>query len=71
MCAVSLAHGALVPADHNDGLILPPGFRAIVVADKLKPLRNMTVAPNGDIYIKTRRRASTPCATRMATATPT
>ncbi len=49
----TLAQGALPDAD-NGGLVLPPGFRALVVADKLKPLRNMTVAPNGDIYVKTR-----------------
>ena len=47
--------GALpAPDADNGGLTLPPGFHAIVVADKLKPLRNMTVAPNGDIYVKTR-----------------
>jgi glucose/arabinose dehydrogenase len=50
----AVAHGALTPDADNGGLILPPGFRAIVVADKLKPLRNLTVAPNGDIYVKTR-----------------
>ncbi len=50
---VPAAHGALTPADNNDGLVLPPGFRAVVVAEKLKPLRNMAVAPNGDLYIKT------------------
>jgi len=50
-----LVHAALpTPDADNGGLVLPPGFRAIVVADKLKPLRNMTVAPNGDIYVKTR-----------------
>jgi len=51
----TLAHGALTPADNNDGLILPAGFRAVVVADKLKPLRNIAVAPNGDLYAKTRK----------------
>jgi len=51
----TLAHGALTPAENNDGLILPPGFRAIVVAEKLKPLRNLAVAPNGDLYAKTRK----------------
>ncbi len=51
----TLAHGALpAPDADNGGLVLPPGFRALVVADNLKPLRNMTVAPNGDIYVKTR-----------------
>lgn len=52
---VLVARGALpAPDADNGGLVLPPGFRALVVADKLKPLRNMTVAPNGDIYVKTR-----------------
>ncbi len=52
----SLAHGALpAPDTDNGGITLPPGFRALVVADKLKPLRNLTVAPNGDIYVKTRQ----------------
>ncbi len=47
--------GALpTPDADNGGLTLPPGFHAVVVADKLKPLRAMTVAPNGDIYVKTR-----------------
>ena len=47
--------GALpTPDADNGGLTLPPGFHALVVADKLKPLRNLTVAPNGDIYVKTR-----------------
>lgn len=50
-----IARGALpTPDADNGGLILPPGFRALVVADKLKPLRNLTVAPNGDLYAKTR-----------------
>jgi glucose/arabinose dehydrogenase len=41
--------------DRDDGAItLPPGFRALVVADDLGPLRFMTVAPNGDIYVKMR-----------------
>ena len=41
--------------DRDDGAIkLPPGFRAVVVADDLGPLRFMTVAPNGDVYVKMR-----------------
>jgi glucose/arabinose dehydrogenase len=53
----TLAARAALPAPDadNGGLTLPPGFRALVVADKLKPLRNLTVAPNGDIYVKTRQ----------------
>lgn len=49
----TLAQGALTPAPNNDGLILPPGFKAVVVAEKLKPLRNIVVAPNGDVYANT------------------
>jgi len=50
----ALARGALpAPDADNAGLILPPGFHALVVADKLKGLRNMTVAANGDLYVKT------------------
>ena len=54
---VPVAARAALPAPDadNGGLTLPPGFRAVVVADKLKPLRNLAVAPNGDIYVKTRK----------------
>ena len=41
--------------DRDDGAIkLPPGFRAVVVADDLGPLRFMAVGPNGDVYVKMR-----------------
>ncbi|HYD83862.1 MAG TPA: PQQ-dependent sugar dehydrogenase [Opitutus sp.] len=59
--ALLLFAGPLLAADlpkpdpDNGGLTLPPGFSAVVVADKLKPLRNLTVAPNGDLYVKTRQ----------------
>ena len=53
------AFGALPTPDPDDGGIsLPPGFRALVVADNLTKrfhagaLRFLTVAPNGDIYGK-------------------
>jgi len=52
--ASARAAGLPAPDRDNGGLTLPPGFRALVVADNLKPLRNLTVAPNGDIYVKTR-----------------
>jgi glucose/arabinose dehydrogenase len=51
----TIAYGAPVPAANNDGLVLPAGFQAVIVAEKLKPLRNMVVAPNGDIYVKSRQ----------------
>jgi glucose/arabinose dehydrogenase/mono/diheme cytochrome c family protein len=40
------------PDPDNGDIQLPPGFRALVVADHLGELRFMTVAPNGDIYLK-------------------
>ncbi len=43
------------PDADNGAITLPPGFRATVVADDLGPLRFITVAPNGDIYVKTRQ----------------
>jgi glucose/arabinose dehydrogenase len=47
------AFAALPVPDKDDGAIkLPPGFRALVVADDLGPLRFMTVAANGDVYVK-------------------
>jgi glucose/arabinose dehydrogenase len=54
--ALTTAHAGLpAPDPDNGGLVLPPGFRALVVADNLKPLRQLAVAPNGDLYIKTRQ----------------
>ncbi len=59
--------GAGVPAPDADdgGLNLPPGFRALIVADDLTAgrkigndsdqLRFLAVAPNGDLYAKTAR----------------
>ncbi|TAL01622.1 MAG: c-type cytochrome [Verrucomicrobia bacterium] len=50
-----------VPDVDDGGINLPPGFRALVVADNLVPrfksgpLRFLTVAPNGDIYAKFHR----------------
>ena len=40
------------PDPDNGGLTLPPSFSALVVADNLGKLRFMSVAPNGDIYLK-------------------
>ncbi len=59
--AVSFA--ALPNPDPDDGgLVLPPGFRALVFADNLvvgkrvgrshENLRGLAVAPNGDVYAK-------------------
>jgi hypothetical protein len=44
---------ALPSPDADDGgLTLPPGFHALVVADNLGRIRFISVATNGDIYIK-------------------
>src|SRR5260221_3764712 len=51
--AATVVLAALPAPDADDGAIkLPAGFRALVVADKLGPLRFMTVAPNGDLYLQ-------------------
>jgi glucose/arabinose dehydrogenase/cytochrome c5 len=52
----------LVPDPDNGGITLPPGFRALVVADNLGArrqvgknkdrLRFLTIATNGDLYVK-------------------
>ncbi len=39
--------------DEPDGLILPPGFHASVVAEGLGPIRHLAVRENGDIYVST------------------
>jgi len=36
-----------------DGLTLPPGFHATVVADGLGPIRHLAVRANGNIYVST------------------
>src|SRR5438105_1658757 len=46
--------GAPALADEPDGLKLPPGFHASVVADGLTGMRHLAVRPNGDLYISTR-----------------
>jgi glucose/arabinose dehydrogenase len=37
--------------EDNGGLQLPPGFCALVAADGLGSARDLTVAPNGDVYV--------------------
>ena len=55
LASAAMADAALPTPDKDDGAIkLPAGFRALVVADELGPLRFMTVAANGDIYVKMR-----------------
>lgn len=38
----------------NDGLVLPAGFKAVVVADSVGQARHITVRENGDIYVALR-----------------
>ena len=40
-------------AAEPDGLVLPPGFHAVVVADGLAGARHIAVRGNGDIYVST------------------
>ena len=44
---------APVLADEPDGLILPPGFHATIVADGLKGARHMAFGDNNNLYIST------------------
>jgi hypothetical protein len=53
LLSVLLCTSATAMAQEPDGLILPPGFHASVVAEGLGPLRHMAVRPNGDIYAST------------------
>jgi len=51
--ALSVLLAIPVMAAEPDGLILPPGFHASVVAEGLGALRHLAVRPNGDIYAST------------------
>jgi len=42
-------------AAEPDGLTLPPGFHASVVAEGLGPMRHLAIRDNGDIYLSTGR----------------
>ena len=48
--AMGIASGPALAAE-PDGLILPPGFHASVVAEGLGPIRHMAIRGNGDIYV--------------------
>ena len=50
--AFSITAGSAAAAE-PDGLVLPPGFHATVVAEGLGPIRHMAVRDNGDIYVST------------------
>jgi glucose/arabinose dehydrogenase len=51
--ALSVAAVPVLAAE-PDGLILPPGFHASVVADGLGSIRHLAIRDNGDIYVSTR-----------------
>ena len=57
--AALLCSSAPAFAQGPDGLILPKGFHAKVVADGLGPIRHMALRGN-DIYISTRHGAKQP-----------
>ncbi|HYL22030.1 MAG TPA: PQQ-dependent sugar dehydrogenase [Gemmatimonadales bacterium] len=44
------AAGPVCDAD-NGGVILPPGFCALIVADRVGAARHLVVAPNGDLFV--------------------
>ncbi len=44
----------IVCVPDNGGITLPEGFCATLVVDSLGPARHIAVAPNGDVYVKTR-----------------
>ncbi len=46
----------LVASENNGNITLPDGFSAVVVADDLKGVRGLAVAPNGDLYARVRGR---------------
>ncbi len=41
-------------ANEPDGLVLPPGFHASVVAEGIGHARHLAIRSNGDIYVSTR-----------------
>src|ERR1043166_3261183 len=52
---VMAAGWTALAADQPDGLKLPAGFHAAIVAEALGPIRHITVRDNGDLYISTPR----------------
>src|SRR6185437_14929020 len=50
--AATLAAGTSLAAE-PDGLTLPPGFHATVVADGLTGVRHLAFGANGDLYVST------------------
>jgi len=62
LLAALLLAAAPAFAAEPDGLVLPSGFHATVVADGLGPIRHMAVRDNGDIYVSTRHGRDQPSA---------
>lgn len=61
LAALALTFAAVnLSASEPDGLTLPKGFHATVVAEGLGPIRHMAIRPNGDIYISTRHGGKQP-----------
>lgn len=48
------ASADIICDDDNGGITLPDGFCASIVVDSLGPSRHISIAPNGDIYVKSR-----------------
>ena len=55
VAAVAAVTLGFASADEPDGLRLPAGFHATVVADGLGAIRHLAVRENGDIYLSTPR----------------
>lgn len=54
------APAAPVWGEEPDGLVLPPGFHASVVADGLGSIRHLAIRGNGDIFVSTRHAPAQP-----------
>jgi glucose/arabinose dehydrogenase len=63
----SQANSGFNCAPENGGITLPDGFCATLVADSVGRARHLDVAPNGDIYLKTRSEAGGIAALRDTT----
>ena len=60
LAAALMLSAAPAFAAEVDGLTLPSGFHASVVAEGLGPIRHMAVSDKGDIYVSTRHGANQP-----------
>jgi len=53
LALIAAAAVVVIAAEEPDGLTLPAGFHASIVADNLGPVRHLAVRSNGDIYLST------------------